>query len=1837
MESTLEVTVVESTDETYTCIFKDGLDNVGETETHLYGASLEIDQGKEFYPTMDDNVVMCTLTTQGTATMTWLKEQQVVQTSASQEVEILDEAEIMLTSLKMDPLLDGIYICQVTAYGETFSKEIELAHTGVVIDGPQEMIVRSSAAITLTCNAASRAKIGKIRWDVNGNRVDQSKYENSAYVDFQMSSELITNPVEDALTFGSKVLDYECVAATTAGLFKEYKEITVYALELTPVNVVAVEGTWELTCTVISDVKPKFVVMKKGDEEKKKWADFTLRSETGQESDGEDSGPKPGEAEYVVGNGEYTFQQDGNDFIMKVDVSTYKDAGTYTCHLIYEDASESSDTSTVKVRSVLSPQPEIYYTKKETVELTCVIYNDEAPDFGKWYYDNKLVGNSMAMDGDLYTTNHEVSDPALKDAGEYRCEFGFPDNNNPSHTLNLQFAELTMLSDAVVTVARGGRLELTAFIYSSNVLDFSMIWYLNGEKVSVAKGFTPSSKKKDEGFEVTLNNPSINTELAGEYHVEFTTVTYPVKLVSSVVKVAVIGSATETNIVGNDGGALTLSCEYQGSVAPASVTWNYKFQPVDESKWTVNEGNFLNDVQESTITASSMTVDESGDYDCVFTVGQITLTTTNTVTVRTISVSKSGTQYITSDTWEISVEVGAIDKPKNIFIYQGEKRLTSLKLKEQPKVGDTRTYKLTLDYNENNRAGKDDGEYTFEAVWKDEMALKTDPVNIIARLALTEEKKEKEIFVDHVTNKELVRTCEYSGKDEPTVEWLLDGKVVVADSNHEINTPAAKEVEGALSTYLIVETSILIKTPTWEDGGVYTCKFSFTDGNNVEVTVPKTIVVQATGLQSCETSLDGSLELTCNFQSKETVESIGWFRWLEDISEGFETTNFVDNKISSVLTLKDAQPAQNGRYSCQAKVAGQDTKFSYKTDIRFAELKMEVTPAAPHFAGSKAVIVCKDVGRFKDVKLLSPDGQLATPQSQGNQRYVFEVLESTKGRYTCTGKATNLCAKHAETDVAGKQESGEEGVEITPVMPTVLKQPEDISVETGVQATFTCIVPAVKDDKYRMTWHKEGDEDKTLWGKVVDYDTENKQLIKKLIFHKASFDDSGKYKCRATWGKVVLDSEYATLNVIGFKTAPTDNIGLLGGQAKFTCAIVSTEVVTLELKTTEGDGIVPNVAMDTQPTTESWGTIYTGIATLSVLTEDNGKGSFFCQVSGKETTSDSAKLQVLSFVGEPALADSWTVGGDTAGFTANIERFEWDADVTITWQKKLQDNWEDVLEGEKYIVQNAKAKYWYTFINIPSYSFSADEAVEWRVKLTLPDQGEKIGGDLISSSAFVREAGKTTIELNSADTFVGSTFTLTFTVTASERPSYMKVMFNDRRKKDWESAEKMTHTFENNLSTVVVKDEAKRWFSFRDIGCMTTVSSQVVETLIPFYEVQRPCTTLTRTNGQITLSNKLEDGTSKMIGSVASLTCDASNDETFDYKPYDPALTEVTCLFSTGKYSETLTTCNKVIAIDYSLLKVGIFLAISGYCETDESTASIVAILNGGAGGSQKDCGFPNVGFPCAENEDCVFQPAETDCSPGTSKEGDPGIFFSGVFKLDTDAVSIDKNSRDNPESKYTEYKSNADAINAYYTKVKSLFWKCQDSKRRKREAFRGLISKSTDGSVPTSKPASSTTTPSTPTTPTTKFSTQSKKETKPRTTERHVTVTKQHTDHKTTVAEDVAFGEEELYVAEELDVLDVSRLVDADLISPLNFEHPYSVVYPDLADETEDNSDGTYEDGTEKTLGLPRWEFNMGTFILFIGLLAGVSVIVIFKIVVTMRRRMEGNKDYKYAQLCES
>merc|ERR1712025_1043279 len=113
---------------------------------------------------------------------------------------------------------------------------------------------------------------------------------------------------------------------------------------------------------------------------------------------------------------------------------------------------------------------------------------------------------------------------------------------------------------------------------------------------------------------------------------------------------------------------------------------------------------------------------------------------------------------------------------------------------------------------------------------------------------------------------------------------------------------------------------------------------------------------------------------------------------------------------------------------------------------------------------------------------------------------------------------------------------------------------------------------------------------------------------------------------------------------------------------------------------------------------------------------------------------------------------------------------------------------------------------------------------------------------------------------------------------------------------------------------------------------------------------------------------------------------------------------------------------------------------------------------------------------------------------------------------------------------------------------------------------------------------------------------------------------------------------EVEEFEFEEIEVeSDESSEADSDLPAS------YKVVDPEQA-VTGKSSGGTTEEPTKvenivKTLGLPKLDFNIGTLILLIGLLAGISIVIIIKIVVITRKKLVGTTkdDYMYTQLCES
>jgi len=1083
-------------------------------------------------------------------------------------------------------------------------------------------------------------------------------------------------------------------------------------------------------------------------------------------------------------------------------------------------------------------------------------------------------------------------------------------------------------------------------------------------------------------------------------------------------------------------------------------------------------------------------------------------------------------------------------------------------------------------------------------------------------------------------------SCEYSGVDKPLKNvWLLDDKEITGDTEHLITRKDELQQDAGVS-YYHTDSFYEIKKPTWEDGGIYTCRFTFQDGNNVQKTLPKTIIVEGSGLPICKTYLEAKMQLNCNFQTKETVEEIAWTRWKDKIdAKKIETGEFKENKITSVLKITDGDASDGGRYYCKAKLSGHSDEFVINSDARFAKVSIKVDPPAPHYFGGRVTIQCEWEGKFSS-KMLHFKKTGSAFEVSLNERSSTEIrVESARaGEYICRGKANNEC-KAGEVDVTAT-------TTIKPLNPSVIEQPKAVSVTIGQKVQLSCIVPMITGASTKIAWYKEGSND-PVWPKNTKEEDQNR-WVSVLTFNEMTFNEVGKYKCKATYGGIEdLESDFATLSLVAFKTDPSNTQGILGGQAKFTCAFASDKQVSLLLETNGGD--TSNSKIDVQTTEEGVSKVSTGIATFTSLTESNGNGKYYCKVDGESYKSEEAELTVISIAEQPI--DSWTVTGETAGFTVRIERFEWE-NYKVTWQKKVSGNWENVVKSATYRVNDAKGKLWYTFINIPNYD-SATESTEWRVSINFPEDTTKglIGGDLISNSAFVKKAGVKTVEITKADTNEGTTFTLKCTVTAREKPSYMKIKMAELRRMEWE--QDMTFTFDKNIATVIVKKEAEYWFSGEKIGCETTVSGKVIEMETDFYTVTKTCPTLERDNGVITINSKY-DGKGTEIGKTASLKCDTGN----GYQPYRPpngaAVTTAVCLFATGAFDQELTSCSKVIAIDFSLLKPALFFeGTTGKCNTDAGKQNFINKMNGAKG---KRCGFRNVGFPCFVADKCDFLPEKSVCFE-TYQGGKLGSKVIGHFKLKPEVV-VDKAARDDPTSEYNNYKKDADKFNDLYTKYgKTNFWRCL-AKRRRRAAFeraafeRAAFGDPTDETIPTTTtPSETTVSTTTPTTPTTKMTTpvQANQDTEERATRKNLEpgVNVKAGVPDASVTDSTEINREETFEAgeglEEFDFMGAEEESDVSLESDSDVPASYNVIDPNRP-LTEHDSIETTEDPTKvkeivKTLGLPKLEFNIGTLILLIGLLAGVSIVIIFKIVVTARKKLLGTTkdDYTYTQLCES
>ena len=422
MTGNLQITVSDMAETIYTCVFEDASGRTARASTKLYGATVEIDKGKEFFPTTTDNQVECSFNSKALASISWLKELAIVEDTEEQKV-VLSDSTIRLQSVRIDPNLDGMYKCVAEAFGMNVTAEIEIIHMGAFIAGPKQISIRQP--VTLTCTAVSQSVIRAIKWNVNGYRIDKDDFKNSQFENSVMTSDLDVDPIRYAAKYVSKSLDFQCSASTSYGVLNDYVEATVLAAVTAPDTLTALETEWELQCTVVSEVLPRHVEWIYNSKTLHQFSDFKLNSVLMENKDPALlSVASVGEEGFLVEKGNFAYRQDGNDFFLTVSDSSYRDSGDYTCRLVYLNESVSESTSSVDVRGIVSPQPAVFFKELTTTSLTCILYSKTAPASAGWYSGKKLIRNAgvLSSEGTEHKTTFTIEKPEPKDAGEYSCE-----------------------------------------------------------------------------------------------------------------------------------------------------------------------------------------------------------------------------------------------------------------------------------------------------------------------------------------------------------------------------------------------------------------------------------------------------------------------------------------------------------------------------------------------------------------------------------------------------------------------------------------------------------------------------------------------------------------------------------------------------------------------------------------------------------------------------------------------------------------------------------------------------------------------------------------------------------------------------------------------------------------------------------------------------------------------------------------------------------------------------------------------------------------------------------------------------------------------------------------------------------------------------------------------------------------------------------------------------------------------------------------------------------------------------------------------------------------------
>ncbi|XP_060792120.1 neural cell adhesion molecule 1a isoform X1 [Neoarius graeffei] len=497
-------------------------------------------------------------------------------------------------------------------------------------------------------------------------------------------------------------------------------------------------------------------------------------------------------------------------------------------------------------------------------------------------------------------------------------------------------------------------------------------------------------------------------------------------------------------------------CEVVGDVK--DIDW---FAPSGE-KLLPNRQDIIvsrNDETSSTLTIYSATVDNAGIYKCVAKDGDNEAEATVNVKIYqklTFQSAPSPQEFNEGDDAVIMCDVISSPPPTIIWRYQR----TKIQLEK-----DVRFKVLSNNHLQIRGIKKsDEGNYTCEGriMARGEIDLRV--IKVIVNVLPSIRTRYAELNATADIEQAVTLACYADGYPEPTVTWVRNNVVLVANEKYSVNDDGSE---------------LTIKDVKKLDEGDYTCIARNKAGEKQEEISLKVFVQpKITYLKNQTASeLEEQAVLICEATGDPTP-SIVWSFGRRVFSEGEQSldSNVIvrsDARVSS-LTLKYVQFTDAGQYLCTARNSiGQDIQSMY-LEVRYAP-KIQASVTKFTWEGNAANLTCEALAHPSAAVQWFRDGlQLPAVNTTNIKIYstpTISYLEVTPesqndfGSYNCT--ATNVIGSDSKEILLIPAE-----VPSAPVIDRVEPYPSTAMVEFD-EPDSDGGVPVLK---YKATWRTKGQD-----------------------------------------------------------------------------------------------------------------------------------------------------------------------------------------------------------------------------------------------------------------------------------------------------------------------------------------------------------------------------------------------------------------------------------------------------------------------------------------------------------------------------------------------------------------------------------------------------------------------------------------------------------------------------------------------------------------------------------------------------------------------------------------